>query len=89
MQKTSQTDLFLAITNFLTSDLLQEEIQQMPQDLQQIFDLVLDTHYGNCLETRRKMLRIKEIVTLSANALAPFTETQIQQSCSEYQNKLS
>lgn len=88
MQKTSQTDLFLAITNFLTHDLLQDEIQQMPQDLQHIFDLVLDTEYGNCLETRRKMLRIKEIVTLSAKTLAPFTETQIQKTCSEYQNKI-
>jgi hypothetical protein len=87
MQKTSKTDLLLEITNFLTSDLLQEEIQQMPQDLQQIFDLVLDTHYGNSLEIRRKMLRIKEIVTLSAKTLSPFTENQIQQACSDYQNK--
>jgi hypothetical protein len=39
------------------------------------------------LEIRRKMLRIKEIVTLSAKTLSPFTETQIQQACTEYQNK--
>jgi hypothetical protein len=32
-----------AVTDFLSSDFLQEEIQTLPNDLQGIFDLVLDT----------------------------------------------
>lgn len=75
----------LAITQFYTSDFLQDEIQQLPDDLQEIFDLVLDSNYGDTLETRRKMLRIKEILSQLAKALEPFTEQQIQISCSEYQ----
>ena len=73
--------LFLALANFLTSDLLQEEIQNLPHELQEIFDLLLDTDYGNCLVTRRKMLRFKELTTTFAKVLAPFSEQEIQDSC--------
>lgn len=86
--KTPNADLFLSIAQFLSSDLLQEEIQQLPHDLQEIFDLVLDSNYGDTLKTRQKMARIKELVTLSAKALEPFTEDQIQQSCAEYQAQI-
>lgn len=73
--------LFLALANFLSSDLLQEEIQNLPHELQQIFDLLLDTDYGNCLATRRKMLRFKELSTTFAKTLAPFSEQEVQDSC--------
>jgi hypothetical protein len=78
-------DVILAITKFHSSDLLQEEIQQLPNNLQEIFDFVLDTHYGDNIVTRRKMLRIKELITNYAKALEPFTEAQVQQSCISYQ----
>ena len=87
--KAPQTDALLAITNFLSSDLLQEEIQQLPDDLQEIFDLVLDSQYGDTLKLRQKMIRIKELATQSANALKPFTEAQVQQCCTNYQNQLN
>jgi hypothetical protein len=73
-----------SITDFLTSDLLQEEIQNLPTELQELFDMLLDTEYGNCLQTRRKMLRIKEITTNFSKALAPFTEHEIQESCKNH-----
>lgn len=76
-----KTDVITAITQFLTSDFLFDEIQDLPNDLQEIFDLVLDTDAGNCLQTRRKMLRVKEIVTLFAKSLAPFTEAEIHETC--------
>lgn len=76
-----KTDVITAITQFLTSDFLFDEIQDLPADLQEIFDLVLDTDYGNCLQTRRKMLRLKEIATLFAKTIAPFTELEIQECC--------
>lgn len=82
-------DPILAITQFHTSDFLQEEIQQLPNDLQEIFDLVLDSNYGDTIETRRKMLRIKELIGNYAKALEPFTEAQMQQFCSNYQNHLN
>jgi hypothetical protein len=78
-------DVILAITQFHSSDLLQEEIQQLPNNLQEIFDFVLDTHYGDNIETRRKMLRIKELISNYAQALKPFSEAQVQQSCANYQ----
>ena len=80
-------DPILAITQFLSYDLIQEEIQQLPNDLQEIFDIVLDSDYGDTLETRRKMLRIKDLITRYAKSLEPFTEAQIQKSCSRYQNQ--
>ena len=88
-QSQTANDPILAITHFHTYDLLQEEIQQMPDDLQEIFDLVLDSNYGDTIETRRKMLRIKELISNFAKALEPFTESQIQKSCSNYQNQLN
>lgn len=81
------TDPILAITQFLSYDLIQEEIQQLPNDLQEIFDIVLDSDYGDTLNTRRKMLRIKDLITRYAKSLEPFTEAQVQQCCSRYQNQ--
>lgn len=78
-------DVILAITQFHSSDLLQEEIQQLPGDLQEIFDFVLDTNYGDNIDIRRKMLRIKEIITNYSKALKPFSEEEVQQSCANYQ----
>lgn len=83
---TKKTTVITAMTTFFTSDLLNEEIQNLPHELQEIFDLLLDTEYGNCINTRRKMLRIKEITTIFAKTLAPFTEDEIQESCKNYQN---
>lgn len=74
----------IAIADFLTSDLLQEEIQNIPTELQELFDMLLDTEYGNCLQTRRKMLRLKEIFTNFSKALAPFTEDEIQELCKNH-----
>ena len=71
----------LAIDHLLTTEVPPEELQNLPNDLQEIFDLVLDTDAGNCLQTRRKMLRVKEIVTLFAKSLAPFTEAEIHETC--------
>lgn len=82
---TKKTNIVVALTNFLTTDLLQEEIQNAPNDLQEIFDLVLDTEAGNCLKTRRKMLRLKELATLFAKTLAPFTELEIQECCKKHE----
>lgn len=85
MKKTPQNDVLLAITQFLSSDFLQDEIQQLPSDIQNIFDLVLETEAGNSLQTRLKMLRIKELVTQSAKALAPFSEDKVQEFCKHHQ----
>ena len=85
MKKMPKNDVLLAITQFLSSDLLQDEIQQLPADIQEIFDLVLETEAGNSLKTRLKMLRIKQLITQSANVLKPFSEDQVQQSCKQYQ----
>lgn len=76
-----------SLTNFLSSDLLHDEIQNLPIELQELFDLLLDTDYGNCLQTRRKMLRFKELAASFAKALAPFSEREIQESCENYQNQ--
>jgi hypothetical protein len=79
-------NVIIAITDFLSIDFLQEEIQTLPNDLQEIFDLVLDTDAGNCLQTRRKMLRIKELATTFAKTLAPFSEYDIQELGKKHQN---
>ncbi len=74
-----------SLTNFLSSDLLHDEIQNLPHELQEIFDCVLDTEYGNSLQTRRKMLRFKELATAFATSLQPFTEQEIQDFCQNQQ----
>lgn len=72
------------ITQFLSSDLLKEEIENLPHEFQEIIDMILDTPYGNDLETRRKLLRHKHIINNFARALESYTEDEIQQSCREY-----
>jgi len=74
-------NVITSIAQFLSYDLPHQEIQQIPVNLQEIFDLLLDTDYGNCLATRRKMLRLKELGSNFAKSLAPFTEQEIQDFC--------
>jgi hypothetical protein len=83
----SNQDPILAITQFLSYDFIQDEIQAMPSDLQNIFDLVLETEAGNNLETRLKMLRIKYLITQYAKTFEAFSEAQIQNACEKYKKK--
>jgi hypothetical protein len=79
-------NVIMSISQFLTSELLQEEIQKLPKDLQEIIDMVFDTPYGNDIETRRKILRCKKIIAEFAKSLEPFTEDEIQKTCEDYIN---
>lgn len=79
-------NVITSIAQFLSNDYLHEEIQNLPHDLQELFDLLLDTDYGNCLATRRKMLRLKELTSNFAKSLAPFSEQEIQDSCEIIKN---
>lgn len=71
------SNLSLAIAHLLTTEVPTEELHNLPIDLQEIFDFLLDTDYGNSLETRRKMLRIKQISLLLSQTIEPFHRHEI------------
>ena len=58
-----------------------EEIQDLPTDLQQLFHLLLETEQANDIEVRLTFIKCINTVTKLAKALEPFTKQQVQTAC--------
>jgi hypothetical protein len=74
-----QREIIVAVAEFLGRDLLQEQRQLLPNELQEIFDAVLCTDAGNCIELRKNMVRIKAMTDEFAKVMQPYTEEELQE----------
>ena len=78
MKTNKKPSIAESLSDFLSNDCIHEELINLPNELQNLFDLILDTEYGNCLQTRRKMLRIKEMTFFLANAIPSFSQDEFK-----------
>lgn len=56
----------------------QGQIQDLPQDLQELFELLLETELSNDINVRIKMLRSLRTARDLAKAVAPFSKQELQ-----------
>ena len=77
-QKAVDHDVLPSVVNFLSNVWFEGEFKEQPLYLQEIFELVLDTEYGNDLQLRQKMLSCLRTSRNLAETLSPFTDKQIQ-----------
>lgn len=77
-------DVIPAIVNYLDEAFFQEDIQELPIHLQEIFELFLETEQANCQKVRVKMIHCLYTVRNLSNCLKPFTKEQVQTACKEF-----
>jgi hypothetical protein len=76
-QKPLDQDVMASTINFLSSIWLEGDFREQPLYLQEIFEILLDTEYGNDLDLRQKMLSCLKTSRKLAEILSPFTDKQI------------
>ena len=79
--KTSNLDVIPAIANFIGEASFQEDIQDLPIDILEIFELFLETKQANCQLIRNKMLRCLKTTRTLDKTLAIFTKEQVIEAC--------
>lgn len=82
--KTSHTDVIPAIVEYVREAYYQEEIQNLPIDFQDIFEMFLESEFANSLPERLKLLNCLNTIRAFAKSLAPFSKEQVEQACEEY-----
>ena len=81
-QKPSHRDVVPSVINFLSDELFEGDYKEQPFYLQEIFEILLQTEYGNDQGLREKMLSCLRTSRNFAETLSPFSEKQIQKACS-------
>ncbi|MEN2402257.1 hypothetical protein GKZ90_0020880 [Flavobacterium sp. MC2016-06] len=81
-QKTSHHDVMPSVANFVSDLWLEGDFKEQPLYLQEIFELLLDTEYGNDFDLRQKMFSCLRTSRNLAETLSPFTNKQIIKACS-------
>lgn len=72
-----------AVARFIRESFFQEEIQRLPEDVQEMMECLLETEFSNDLDFRIRMMRVLNTVRCFAGALEPFTEEQVRQACNQ------
>ncbi|QSB26516.1 hypothetical protein D0809_00075 [Flavobacterium circumlabens] len=80
-QKTSHQDVVPSVVHFLSDLWFEGNFKEQPLYLQEIFELMLETEFGNDQELRQKMLSCLRTSRNLAETLSPFTDKQIQKAC--------
>lgn len=86
-QKTSHTDVMPALANFAQEAVFQGDIQELPSNMQEIIDRLLETEHGNELHIRLKMMRCRDLIKLFAQTLEPFTYDQLMLQTNKHCNE--
>ena len=79
--KTSNFDVIPAIANFIGEAYFQEDIQDLPNDMLEIFELFLETEQANSQPIRIKMLRCLKTARTLDKTLSVFSKEQVIEAC--------
>lgn len=82
--KTSHRDVIPAIAKFVDDAYFQGEIQDLEKNVQEPFELLLITDYGNSLELRIRMYQAMQTIRSFAKVFEPFTQEQVEKACEKY-----
>jgi hypothetical protein len=80
-QKAAHQEVVPSVVHFLSDLWFEGDFKEQPLYLQEIFELMLETEFGDNLELRQKMLSCIRTSRNLAETLSPFTDQQIQEAC--------
>jgi hypothetical protein len=80
-QKTSHRDVMRSVAIFVSNLSFEGDFKKQPIYLQEMFELLLDTEFGNDLILRQKMLSCLKTSRDLVKVLSQFSDKQIQKAC--------
>ena len=85
-EKTSETAVITAMAKFLSDLWFEDDFRDQPEHLSEIFETILLTKMGDDQDLRIKMVGSIRTSKLLANALGPFSDTEINNACKQIMN---
>ncbi|KIQ23129.1 hypothetical protein RT99_04500 [Flavobacterium sp. MEB061] len=85
-EKTSEPDVITAMAKFLSDLWFEDDFRDQPEHLSEIFETILLTEMGDDQDLRIKMVGSIRTSKLLANALGPFSDTEINNACKKIMN---
>ncbi|MFA9191158.1 hypothetical protein AAGV28_07215 [Flavobacterium sp. FZUC8N2.13] len=82
-EKLSHRDVFPALAKFVDSAYFQGEIQNLEKNVQEPFELLLVTEFGDSRDLRERMHQAIETIRGFARVFEPFTNKQVEKACQE------
>lgn len=76
-QKPTNQDVMSSMVNFLSNIWLEGDFREQPSYLQEIFEILLETEYGDDFYLRQKMFSCLRTSRNLASVLSPFTDEEI------------
>lgn len=85
-EKTSEPDVITAMAKFLSELWFEDDFRDQPEHLSEIFETILLTEMGDDQDLRIKMVSSIRTSKSLANALGPFSDTEINNACKKIMN---
>ena len=82
-QITSHHDVMPAVAKFVGEKNFEGFVEELPDDMQEIADLFLQTPYANDLHMREKLIRCLNLIREFGKTLQPFSTEQVYEACKE------
>ena len=83
-QITSHHDVMPAVAKFIGETTFEGFTEQLPDDMQEITELFLQTDFANDLHMREKALRCLNLIRQFSSTMAPFSTEQVYEACKEH-----
>lgn len=80
---TSYHDVMPAIAKFIGEKTCEGFVEELPDDMQEIADLFLQTEFANDLHMREKLIRCLNLIREFGKTMQPFSTEQVYEACKE------
>jgi hypothetical protein len=80
---TSYHDVMPAVAKFVGERTFEGFTQELPADMQDIFERFMETDHANDLKMREKVMRCLNLIRQFSITMAPFTTDQVYEACKE------
>ena len=83
-QASASRDVMTAVAKFVGERTFEGFTEQLPDDMQEITELFLQTDFANDLHMREKALRCLNLIRQFSSTMAPFSTEQVYEACKEH-----
>lgn len=83
-EKLSHRDVFPALAKFIDSAYFQGEIQNLEKNVQEPFELLLVTEFGDSRDLRERMHLALETIRGLVKVFEPFSNKQVEKACRKF-----
>ena len=80
---TSYHDVMPAVAKFVGEKTSEGFVEELPDDMQEIADLFLQTQFANDLHMREKLIRCLNLIREFSKTMHPFSTEQVYEACKE------